>query len=53
MKYLQYLAAIIAVTPTLILAAPSSSPRADENPYLGVEPHVNKGYATKLEETVI
>jgi cellulose 1,4-beta-cellobiosidase len=52
MKCLQYLAAVIAVAPTLILAAPSSSPRADENPYLGVEPHVNKGYATKLEETI-
>jgi cellulose 1,4-beta-cellobiosidase len=33
-------------------AASSSSPKADANPYLGVEPHVNKGYATRLEETI-
>ncbi|RXW21714.1 hypothetical protein EST38_g4153 [Candolleomyces aberdarensis] len=51
MKYLQYLAAILAVAPSVILAAPSSA-QANSNPYAGVEPHVNKGYATKLEETI-
>ncbi|RXW21712.1 hypothetical protein EST38_g4151 [Candolleomyces aberdarensis] len=51
MRYLQYLAAILAVAPSVILAAPSSS-QADSNPYVGVEPHVNKDYAAKLEETI-
>ncbi|KAJ2931084.1 hypothetical protein H1R20_g6000, partial [Candolleomyces eurysporus] len=51
MQYLQYLAAILTVAPSVILAAPSFA-QADSNPYVGVEPHVNKGYATKLEETI-
>ncbi|KAJ2931102.1 hypothetical protein H1R20_g5996, partial [Candolleomyces eurysporus] len=49
MKYLQYLAAILAVAPS-ILAAPNTG--RDGNPYLGVQPYANKGYAAKLEETI-
>jgi cellulose 1,4-beta-cellobiosidase len=49
MKYLQYLAAILAVAPS-VLAAPK--PERDGNPYLGVQPYANKGYAAKLEETI-
>lgn len=51
MKYLQYLAAILAVAPS-VLAAPQPPAPQDGNPYLAAQPYANKGYAAKLEETI-
>lgn len=52
MKYLAFLAAVLAVVPTALSAPQPRAPRADVNPYIGVTPYTNKGYAAKLEETI-
>ncbi|TEB20738.1 cellobiohydrolase [Coprinellus micaceus] len=51
MKYLAFLAAVLAVAPTA-LAVPKPAPAADANPYVGVSPYAPKSYAKKLEETI-
>ncbi|EAU85070.1 exoglucanase 3 [Coprinopsis cinerea okayama7 len=52
MKYLNLLAALLAVAP-LSLAAPSIEARqSNVNPYIGKSPLVIRSYAQKLEETV-
>ncbi|EAU82203.1 cellobiohydrolase [Coprinopsis cinerea okayama7 len=51
MKYLQLLAAALAVAPTVTLAAPRP-PSGDVNPYVGKSPFAIPTYAKKLDETI-
>lgn len=52
MKYLQFLAAVLAIAPSALATPQPRASLADTNPYQGVTPYANKGYAKKLEETI-
>ena len=51
MQYLKALACALALAPATVFSLPPA-PVADVNPYLGKAAYANKGYATKLEETI-
>lgn len=52
MQYLQFLTAVLALAPGILASPKPPAPAKDANPYVGVEPYANKGYAKKLEETI-
>ena len=54
MKYLSFLAASLALAPSLlsVAALPPASPVKDGNPYIGKSPFPIPGYAAKLDETI-